>query len=500
MYQPFSNPKNIEKMVREIEVFWEEITLEVLQKPYQLSPFKFVGPWIKYVSAPVKNKRVVYLYWDRIPERISIDDLKIKLQKNPQNFETFINLFTKIYQDYKSYTDKIYRKGRGYYQKLSNKELAKNFKIFARESKKAAFGYYIPYDLEMASEELLKENLVKTIMNKGQREKFVNIISTRGISTFVNEEGKGFLKALIKIQRILKNRQKNWSDKNIRKIVFEQWYDFGLRAYKHGSHEKITLNDYLKKFKKNIELDATKEYRMINQKERKEFQKATELINYYRKYPKIFRYSKWLRRAMSNRNYESDKVNVYFYHCTGFFYEINTRLGIGKDGYLYLSVKEILNGLTGKQKVQKLVKERKIKGFTIKQVGKEIKVITGVNKKDLYEKEITKKITEFPGTVSYKGLVKGKARIVLSPSINAGRFKEGEILVTSMTTPEFAPLIKRAAAIITDEGGLLCHAAIVSRELKTPCIVGTKIATRVLRDGDLVEVDANRGVVKILKR
>jgi pyruvate,water dikinase len=59
--------------------------------------------------------------------------------------------------------------------------------------------------------------------------------------------------------------------------------------------------------------------------------------------------------------------------------------------------------------------------------------------------------------------------------------------------------MQKAAAFVTDEGGLGCHAAIISRELKKPCIVGTKIATKVLKDGNLVVVDANKGTVKILK-
>ena len=76
----------------------------------------------------------------------------------------------------------------------------------------------------------------------------------------------------------------------------------------------------------------------------------------------------------------------------------------------------------------------------------------------------------------------------------------GDILVSPMTRPELMPAVKRAAAIVTDEGGITCHAAIVSRELGIPCIIGTKNATRILKDGDKVEVDANHGVVKILKR
>ena len=72
--------------------------------------------------------------------------------------------------------------------------------------------------------------------------------------------------------------------------------------------------------------------------------------------------------------------------------------------------------------------------------------------------------------------------------------------MTGMTRPEFVPLMKRASAIVTDEGGITCHAAIVSRELNIPCIIGTKIVTKVLKDGDEVEVDADNGVVKIIKK
>ena len=67
-----------------------------------------------------------------------------------------------------------------------------------------------------------------------------------------------------------------------------------------------------------------------------------------------------------------------------------------------------------------------------------------------------------------------------------------------MTSPDYMVAVKKAAAIVTDEGGVTCHAAIVSRELKIPCIVGTKNATKALKTGDLVEVDADNGVVRLL--
>lgn len=105
---------------------------------------------------------------------------------------------------------------------------------------------------------------------------------------------------------------------------------------------------------------------------------------------------------------------------------------------------------------------------------------------------------ELNGKTAYPGKVEGVCRIVFD--YKKADIKEGDILVTGMTDPHFVPLMKKVAGIITDGGGLLSHAAIVARELKKPCIIGTKVATNVLKDGDLVEVDANNGIVKIIKK
>ena len=97
------------------------------------------------------------------------------------------------------------------------------------------------------------------------------------------------------------------------------------------------------------------------------------------------------------------------------------------------------------------------------------------------------------------GVVKGKVRIVHSLT-EASTFEDGEILVTQMTSPDMMPAMVRAAAIVTDEGGLTCHAALIARELGVPCVIGTEIATRVFCSGDRVEVDSREGCVAFLDR
>ncbi len=112
--------------------------------------------------------------------------------------------------------------------------------------------------------------------------------------------------------------------------------------------------------------------------------------------------------------------------------------------------------------------------------------------------EVPADVQSIEGQVAFKGRVQGTVK-VLKCKDQIGEFRKGEILVSPMTTPDFLPAIKKAAAIVTDEGGVICHAAIVARELKKPCIIGSKVATQVLKDGDEVEVNANDGVVRIVK-
>ena len=105
---------------------------------------------------------------------------------------------------------------------------------------------------------------------------------------------------------------------------------------------------------------------------------------------------------------------------------------------------------------------------------------------------------EVRGRVAFKGNVRGKVRLIMSEH-QVAELLQGEILVTSMTDPDMVPAMKRAGAIVTDEGGITCHAAIVSRELQVPCIIATKIATKVFKNGDLVEVNATTGTIRMLR-
>lgn len=153
------------------------------------------------------------------------------------------------------------------------------------------------------------------------------------------------------------------------------------------------------------------------------------------------------------------------------------------------------------------VKDRKIATAYIVKNGKlESEVgqkALDMEKETLGASEEDESVSELKGQPARKGKVTGIIRILkINDPEETKKFREsfdGEILVTAMTQPNVVDIAGKAKAIITDEGGMLCHAAIISREFGIPCIVGTHKATEVLKDGMEVEVDADSGVVKILK-
>lgn len=184
--------------------------------------------------------------------------------------------------------------------------------------------------------------------------------------------------------------------------------------------------------------------------------------------------------------------------------ELSKRTGVKvKDLFLYTD-SEILNLFNGK-KIKNNILYARSKGYAVLVLNKKRTLLIGDDFRKAFNEVVLHKkgTSEIKGMVAMKGFVRGKIKLILHTKRNISkevkRFKKGEVLVTEMTRPDTILACRKAAAIITDEGGITSHAAIISREFKIPCIIGTKIATQILKTGNLVEVDAIKGIVKILK-
>ncbi|MCA9351837.1 hypothetical protein KC866_00390 [Patescibacteria group bacterium] len=153
-----------------------------------------------------------------------------------------------------------------------------------------------------------------------------------------------------------------------------------------------------------------------------------------------------------------------------------------KNAYLLIGLSKNIESLYGENAqsvIASIVKHREYQGGNIQGT------VANVSSTPKIEGRVKKIPLDYSDFVTMKAVM--------------SEMKQGEILVAQSTAPELLPACKKAAAIITNVGGLLSHAAIVSREFNIPCIVGTVHATEVLKDGDLVEVDADNGTVKILE-
>jgi len=210
----------------------------------------------------------------------------------------------------------------------------------------------------------------------------------------------------------------------------------------------------------------------------------------------------FLRKIVWTKDERKRYVLRMLHVLYGFIAEYGKRTGVSSHLLTYALAGEMPKILAQDFNLAQL-EQRAQRMFFVSQSGHRAGILTANDALFLKEKllvphtEVGHEVIH--GSIACKGpkvVVSGPVRVVLD--VRQAAFEEGEILVTSMTRPEFVPLMRKARAIITDEGGITCHAAIVSREMNKSCIIGTKNATKILKTGDHIEMRMNHGYVKIL--
>jgi len=260
-----------------------------------------------------------------------------------------------------------------------------------------------------------------------------------------------------------------------------------------------TEEDYRKKVEEIIDLGAKKIKSDIEKRIEEDLGKRKELIKSLKKEEiklvDITAYSTYLK------DYFKFLINKITHFAEPIFKEIARRTETTPEFLKDLLPGEIKDLLTGKKIDEKLVEERTKHNVIVSFKGNSY-ILVG-EEADEFEKKYliveNKNQKEFKGRVASPGLVKGKAKIVLGGK-DFDKLNKGDILIVTNTSPDFVTVMKKAAAIVAEEGGLTAHVSVVSREFGIPCVVGVNNITNILKDGDTVEVDANKGIVKILER
>lgn len=202
--------------------------------------------------------------------------------------------------------------------------------------------------------------------------------------------------------------------------------------------------------------------------------------------------------------YRKDTMFFACYAMQRLLKEIGKRFSISLNQIYTMTSLEIIDSLCGKDLDIGLINKRNKLAVTYYD-GKKFHYYVDkdaalfIAGKKVVAVEIDENVSLLTGTCACSGCAKGIVRIV-NESFEMIKMKDGDIMVSHTTFPSLVPAMKKAAAIITEDGGITCHAAIVSRELKIPCVTGIRSATKVLKDGDQVKVDASKGIVRIIKR
>ncbi|MFA5183979.1 MAG: PEP-utilizing enzyme [Patescibacteria group bacterium] len=223
---------------------------------------------------------------------------------------------------------------------------------------------------------------------------------------------------------------------------------------------------------------------------------------------------KELFKALEMISYTKDLRNAtddYVHNCFSNFYQVAaSRTGLAKSEIKFLWDDELESLLAGgghftgqylekKHRFCVAIARPQAAGFKQYYIGNSAKASYRTILKNSNKLSAIPTANFIKGVTAASGYAVGKVKLVRSVG-DVHKVGKGDILVASMTSPKYMPAIINAAAIITDDGGLTCHAAIIAREIKKPCLIGTKLATRILRDGDLVAVAADQGIVTIIKK
>ncbi len=356
------------------------------------------------------------------------------------------------------------------------KEFDKLYSDFWKES-----GLVEPMDIAIMHN--IRDEIEERTKDKKEQNEILQILTTPIGMTYNLEKDK-------RIYEIIKKKGQD-ADAEIGKL----YDDFFWIECNYGNQEAVSIDYFYDLLKKYAEEKFVFKYDKAGlKKERDETikmysisEKGRFVINLIDKFNKLHD---------DRKKYQT----ILFYYVNLVLNEISKKIGIDTKFLKYALPREIDSVIEGSITKDMLKERRNLVLFDVSGNGTEIYVGEKANQqKERLTSNVDQNLSDFDGLTACPGNAVGRVQIIHTLK-EIKNFEEGNILVTGMTTPEYVPAMKRAVAIVTDEGGVTCHAAIISRELKIPCIVGTKIATKVLSDGNLVEVKANHGIIKILEK
>ncbi len=396
--------------------------------------------------------------------------------------------------------------------KISNKQLAE---IYSHHDKIHTELYeygWLPNAIDMFHAnftELLLKYLKDIGVPEEKRNDYLILLTTPSKKSIINQEEESLYKIAAEIEKNSKTKKlfKNPASKikellpsKIKKKVLFHWKKYHhLKFMWLGLHGVYSVEYYISEIKKILrKKKSPKQFLLEEKKHFQKIRKQKTVLEKKLKVDKLHRqlFDLWADYMLSKLYRRNVQIKNY-YLFTPVQKEIAKRLSLPLKSVHFFLPQEVYPALVKGKSFEKELLERSKFCLYFTSKGKD-KFFTGEKAKKMAEKvkQIKlQKLNELKGQCGASGKAKGKVKIINSQH-EMKKMKKGDVLVAIATNPDIVPAMKKASAIVTDQGGVTSHAAIVAREMRTPCVIGTKIATNVFKDNDLVEVDASRGIVK----
>lgn len=344
----------------------------------------------------------------------------------------------------------------------------------------------------------------------------LSILTTSDDLSFYQKEEMVFysiLKSLKPSQTVLKNNKKfrNWLEAKHSRVDYKlqqhaQEYSWLMNNYKRGQPLPETYFYTRARQVLSVSDDLAREIRDIKKQFRSSLNKKRALL---KKLP-AGRLKFYAQQVVGDvvawqddrKGWQMRAQEVIY----RFLQEFARRKKISLDKWHYLTPPEVWSVLVGALDFPHRDVKARQKRMFVPVDYKSYTIYTGRIADKFYRAYRTgdrdKSVREVKGIVGSRGtpgLFRAKVQILRGPN-QVKSFKKGRVLVAELTSPDYIAAIRKASAIITDHGGLTSHAAVVAREFNIPCIVGTKNATQAFSNGDLVEINATRGIIKRVKK
>lgn len=439
--------------------------------------YKYLNAYFQIISQKMIDKLAKKNFLDYCKNSKSLDskirkhkELEKKIAKTWQNYQKGLSDMLKTYQDFIRYSQKWW-----------------------------CYGAIGEDKSEIIIQEVAPRLAKRHNISLDEAKQIITIISHPKEQSIFNAERKDFLYICL---YILKN--KNLEDKKLKQKIDsykKKYFWFKTNFYQT---KKITSELLLKEVATEIKKgksailkeskDIDRNFKKIN----REKESLLAKLKISSKDKKDIHFSQLITSWFDQRKLGT---MTQFYYIFSFLEDIAKRYNLKYRELTLYTVNEVEDLLVKDRKLSKRDLIKRAEGvFFVYENGKKPKAFYGKEGKKMFKIAThVEKQKEIKGQVACTGgakEIKGKVRIIYNPAKD--KFNKGEILVSSMTRIEFLPYMREAKAVITNEGGVTCHAAIVSRELNIPCIIGTKIATKVLKSGNKVRMDMAKGEVEII--